>query len=117
MLGSGKELPAPDAEGAIWPRGATQGDELPATWATFGRLSSKEEVLNPMPDFSQPGDDGEILDGFAVWRRGVTCTVRREMLFPLPRGQEYRVNATVRSGSRCIGFTSSLPSLSAPCPT
>src|SRR5258707_12550694 len=49
-----------------------------------------------MPDFSQPGDDGAILDGFAVWRRGVTYTVRREMLSPLLCGQEYRINATVR---------------------
>jgi hypothetical protein len=49
-----------------------------------------------MPDFSQPGDDGAILDDFAVWRRGITYTVRGEMLSPLPCGQEYRINATVR---------------------
>jgi hypothetical protein len=49
-----------------------------------------------MPDFSQPGDDGTIIDGFAVWRRGVTYTTRGEMLAPLRRGQEYRINATVR---------------------
>jgi hypothetical protein len=49
-----------------------------------------------MPDFSQPGDDGTLPDGFAVWRRGVTYTVRPEMLSPLLCGQEYRINATVR---------------------
>ena len=49
-----------------------------------------------MPDFFQPGDDDALPDGFAVWRRGVTYTVRPEMLSPVDRGREYRMNATVR---------------------
>ena len=49
-----------------------------------------------MPDFLQPGNDGTLPDGFTVWRRGVTYTVRPEILTPLHRGQEYRINATVR---------------------
>lgn len=49
-----------------------------------------------MPDFFQPGNDGVLPDDFAVWRRGVTYTVRPEMSSPLTRGQEYRMNATVR---------------------
>ena len=49
-----------------------------------------------MPDFFEPGNDGALPDGFAVWRRGVTYTVRPEMLSPLDRGREYRINATVR---------------------
>jgi hypothetical protein len=49
-----------------------------------------------MPDFHQPGNEGALPDGFTVWRRGVTYTVRPEILMPLHRGQEYRINVTVR---------------------
>jgi hypothetical protein len=49
-----------------------------------------------MPDFLQAGNDGTLPDGFTVWRRGVTYTVRPEILTPLHRGQEYQINATVR---------------------
>ena len=49
-----------------------------------------------MADLSEPGNDGALPEGFAVWRRGVTYTVRPDMLSPLVRGREYRVNATVR---------------------
>jgi hypothetical protein len=53
-------------------------------------------VINSVPDFLQQGSDGSLPDGFAVWRRGVTYTVRPEILVPLHRGQEFRINATVR---------------------
>jgi hypothetical protein len=53
-------------------------------------------VINSAPDFLQQGHDGALPDGFPVWRRGVTYTVRPEVLTPLRRGQEYRINATVR---------------------
>ncbi|MFN0106952.1 MAG: hypothetical protein ACKV2U_33270 [Bryobacteraceae bacterium] len=49
-----------------------------------------------MTDFLQPGNDGSLPDGFAVWRRGVTNTVRPEPLEAPPRGREFRINATVR---------------------
>jgi hypothetical protein len=49
-----------------------------------------------MPDFLQPGNDGTLPNGFTVWRRGVTYTVRPEILTPLHRGQEFQINATVR---------------------
>ncbi len=53
-------------------------------------------VTSPAPDFLQHGHDGALPDGFPAWRRGVTYTVRPEILAPLQRGQEYRMNATVR---------------------
>ena len=47
-------------------------------------------------DFSQPGSDGALPSGFIEWQRGVTYTVRPEMLFPLVCGREYRLTASVR---------------------
>src|SRR5438128_5211426 len=49
-----------------------------------------------MPDFSQPGNDGALPSGFTDWQRGVTYTVRPEMLSPLRCSQEYRITASVR---------------------
>jgi hypothetical protein len=54
-----------------------------------------------MPDFSQPGSDGDSSvsfepSGFADWRRGVVYTVRPEMLAPLPRGEERRIGVSIR---------------------
>src|SRR5690242_8824514 len=47
-----------------------------------------------IPDFSQPGSDGEPLgfeaSGFKEWHWGVTYTVRPEMLGPLRPGRDYR---------------------------
>lgn len=48
------------------------------------------------PDFLHPGGDGALPTGFVEWQRGLTYTVRPEILAPLCRGQEYRINATVR---------------------
>ena len=48
-----------------------------------------------MPDFSQPGSDGILPDGFAIWGRGVTYTLWRD-LPSLAHGRECRINATVR---------------------
>lgn len=49
-----------------------------------------------MPEIFEAGNDGELPSGFGAWRRGITYTVRPEMLSPLVRGREYRMNATVR---------------------
>ena len=49
-----------------------------------------------MPDYLQNGNDGALPEGFAVWRRGVTYTVRPEIRSPLLSGREYLINATVR---------------------
>lgn len=54
-----------------------------------------------MPDFSQPGSDGDASfsfesSGFADWRRGVVYTVRQEMLAPLRHGEEKRIGVSIR---------------------
>lgn len=48
------------------------------------------------PDFTQPGNDGELPAGFKEWQRGVTYTVRPEMLAPLVPGREYNLLVSVR---------------------
>jgi len=47
-------------------------------------------------DFSQPGSDGALPEGFKEWHWGVIYTVRPELLAPLARGREYRIVASVR---------------------
>jgi hypothetical protein len=47
-------------------------------------------------DFSQPGSDGALPDGFKEWQWGVIYTVRPELLSPLKRGREYRIMAVTR---------------------
>lgn len=42
------------------------------------------------------GTDGGLPEGFVQWQRGVTCTVRPELLRPLVPGREYRINVTFR---------------------
>ena len=45
---------------------------------------------------SQPGEHGELPLDFQEWRRGLTYTVRPELLRPIPPRREMRVNVTVR---------------------
>jgi hypothetical protein len=47
-------------------------------------------------NFSQPGSDGVLPDGFKEWQWGVIYTVRPELLPPLVRGREYRTAASTR---------------------
>jgi hypothetical protein len=46
--------------------------------------------------FSQPGELGELPLDFQEWRRGLTYTVRPELLRPIPLKREMRVNVTIR---------------------
>lgn len=46
--------------------------------------------------FSQAGEHGELPLDFQEWRRGLTYTVRPELLRPIPSGRELRMNVTVR---------------------
>jgi hypothetical protein len=48
------------------------------------------------PDFSHTGEHGELPRDFQEWRRGLTYTVRPELLQPLPPKREVRLNVTVR---------------------
>lgn len=56
-------------------------------------------------DFSHAGEHGDLPLDFQEWQRGLTCTVRPELLRPLPRKREVRLNVTVRY----IAPTSSAP--------
>ena len=49
-----------------------------------------------MTEFNRPGSDGALPSGFAQWQCGLTYTVRPQMLRPLLRGREYRINFSVR---------------------
>jgi len=46
--------------------------------------------------FSQAGEHGELPLDFQEWRRGLTYTVRPELLRPIPSRRELRMNVTVR---------------------
>ena len=61
-----------------------------------GHPSLTHDAPADMPDFSRPGSDGALPDGFAEWQRGVTYTVRPELLAPLASGRDYRLNVTLR---------------------
>lgn len=67
---------------------------------THGAFEEFRNVVSAVPetrpDFSLPGGDGALPDGFVEWRRGLTYTVRPTILHPLRRGHHYRINATVR---------------------
>ena len=47
-------------------------------------------------DFTQTGERGELPADFQEWRRGLTYTVRPELLRPIPPTRELRLNVTVR---------------------
>jgi hypothetical protein len=58
-------------------------------------------------DFSHGGEYGELDRDFQEWRRGLTYTVRPELLRPLQLNQEVRLNVTVR---RVASITEAPPS-------
>jgi hypothetical protein len=58
-------------------------------------------------DFSNGGECGELGVDFQEWRRGLTYTVRPELLRPLPLNREVRLNVTVR---RFASITEAPPS-------
>jgi len=47
-------------------------------------------------DFSHTGERGELPVDFQEWQRGVTYTVRPELLRPIPPTRELRLNVTTR---------------------
>ena len=47
-------------------------------------------------DFTQTGERGELPADFQEWRRGLTYTVRPELLRPIPPTREVRLNVTIR---------------------
>jgi hypothetical protein len=49
-----------------------------------------------MPDFSQPGSDGTLPDGFKEWQWGVVYTAGPETRSPLERGREYQILVMTR---------------------
>lgn len=49
-----------------------------------------------MADFSQPGSEGQLPEGFEDWRWGVVYTVHGDMRGSLERGREYSTMAMVR---------------------
>ena len=49
------------------------------------------------PDLSHSGEHGDLPLDFQAWRRGLTYTVRPELLRPLPPKREVRLNVTVRT--------------------
>src|SRR4051794_3179799 len=56
-----------------------------------------------MPDFHQPADDGELPDTYVEWQRGVTYTVRPDLLLPLTAAREYRLTVAVREKRAATG--------------
>jgi hypothetical protein len=53
-------------------------------------------LIHATSSTSRPGSSGALPQGFREWERGVTYTVRPELLAPLADGREYRLNATLR---------------------
>jgi hypothetical protein len=47
------------------------------------------------PDFSKPGSDGSLPNGFTHWRCGVAYTVNPELLSGLACGKEYLIGVSV----------------------
>jgi hypothetical protein len=52
-------------------------------------------IHSSAPDFSKPGDDGALPEGFARWRWGVTYTVHPKFHAPVEYGVEHRVVVSV----------------------
>jgi hypothetical protein len=62
-------------------------------------------MLVSLPDFSQPGSDGTLPDGFKPWQWLVSYTARPEIFSPLPYRQEYRIMASVARRTHGEAFT------------
>jgi len=63
-------------------------------FANWGNLKRRLDPFSG-PDFSQPGNSGELPENFTPWKWAVSYTVRPELLSPLVCGQEYRIGASV----------------------
>ena len=63
-----------------------------ANWAELKRQAGTS--ASPV-DFTRPGSEGTLPDGFIEWQRGVTCTVRPEMLKSLRPDEEYYLLSAV----------------------
>jgi hypothetical protein len=63
-------------------------------YANWGELKRFNDSIMPS-DFSKPGADGALPEGFTPWRWGVTYTVRPEMRSSLVSGHEYKISVSV----------------------
>jgi hypothetical protein len=64
-------------------------------FSSWPDLKRSEVMLSAPPDFSKPGNDGTLPEGFNPWQWSVTYTVRPEMHAELKYGEEYIVLASV----------------------
>ena len=61
------------------------------SWAELKRANDS----TVQADFSKPGADGALPEGFTPWRWGVTYTVRPEMRSSVTSGHEYKISVSV----------------------
>jgi hypothetical protein len=64
-------------------------------YSSWPDLKRSEVILSAPPDFSRPGSDGELPEGFNPWQWSVTYTVRPEIHAELKYGEEYIILASV----------------------
>jgi hypothetical protein len=64
-------------------------------YSSWPELKRSEVVLSAPPDFSRPGSDGNLPEGFNPWQWSVTYTVRPEIHAELKYGEEYIILASV----------------------
>jgi hypothetical protein len=64
-------------------------------YANWGKLKRPDNQLKAVPDFSKPGGEGTLPDGFTPWRWGVSYTVQPEVLSRLACGKEYRIGVSI----------------------
>ena len=64
-------------------------------YSSWPDLKRSEVILSAPPDFSRPGSDGELPEGFNPWQWSVTYTVRPEIHAELKYREEYIILASV----------------------
>jgi hypothetical protein len=64
-------------------------------YSSWPDLKRSEVMLFAPPDFSRPGSDGNLPEGFNPWQWSVTYTVRPEIHAELKYGEEYIILASV----------------------
>jgi hypothetical protein len=64
-------------------------------YSSWPDLKRSEVMLSAPPDFSRPGSDGNLPEGFNPWQWSVTYTVRPEIHAELKYGEEYIILASV----------------------
>lgn len=64
-------------------------------YSSWRNLKRSEIIVSAPPDFSKPGSDGNMPEGFNPWQWSVTYTVRPEIHAELKHGKEYIVLASV----------------------